>query len=110
MLVGCTATAAPTTNVPGSSDVWEGSFSYGFETVSFKPCGLAEQWWVTGDALQNLTQQYSQLTSKEYEPVYVRLRGKASELRTYGHLGAYAREFQVAQVLEARARRAGDCE
>lgn len=85
---------------------YEGHYSWGFEVNGFQPCGSSESWWVTeGD----LHARYRQVAGRDYEPVYVVLRGEAGPPGKFGHLGAYARELAVREVVEMRAARDGDC-
>ena len=87
----------------------EGFYRYGFETKALQPCGLDEMWWVRGGS--TLLDQYSQVTHEPYEPAYVKVTGKKSLLPgQYGHTGAYAREFQIEEVIEVRKAEPGDCE
>ena len=80
-----------------------GHLSLGFETSAFTPCGApeGERWWVAGLPPEG-HQRYRELTSKMYEPVFVRVRGALSSPGNYGHLGAYQRELTVLELLELR--------
>jgi hypothetical protein len=88
-----------------------GSFTYGFEVIAFKPCNSTEVWWLNGDAaaMSDLRTRYAAIT-KTMQPVHVKLRGLISERGTYGHMGGYAREFYLQDVLDVRAKQPGDCE
>ncbi len=76
----------------------EGTYSWGFETNSFQPCGIFENWWVTGDVNQLVT-CHDSLAPGQYNPVFVRVRGMASPPGYYGHLGVYQREFYLTELL-----------
>jgi hypothetical protein len=94
----------------GEPITYEGSYTYGFEIVSFKPCGVNGAWWVTGERapMRDLYTRYTALT-KTTQPIHVQLRGYVSERGIYGHMGGYEREFTLVEVLEARTIRPGDC-
>ncbi len=101
-----TATSLPS----GEPQDYAGSFTYGFEVVSFKPCHRDEAWWLDGDAaaLTELRTRYAAITQTE-QPVHVRLRGLISERGVYGHMGGYQRQLYVQDILEVRAIQPGDC-
>jgi hypothetical protein len=102
---------SPTATLGGEPKDYTGTFRYGFEVISFKPCNSDEVWWLNGDAaaMTDLRTRYEALTQK-MEPVHVQLRGLSSERGIYGHMGGYQREFYLQDVLEVRAKKAGDCE
>lgn len=94
-------------------DITAGTYSWGFEDNSFSPCNEAETWWVVTDAghaaqFDSLQAQYERLV-EPYEQVFVRLRGYAGPKGRYGHLGNYAREFSLEEVIEVRRAGLGDC-
>jgi hypothetical protein len=95
----------------GGPDLHQGFFSYGFETVAFRPCGSAEQWWVVGDgaAMETLIEQYSAVAGADYAEVYVEVRGDPSDPGTYGHLGAYTRELSLTEVVSVGGEPPADC-
>jgi len=101
---------SPTATLGGDPKDYMGTFTYGFEVVAFKPCNSDEVWWLNGDIapMTELRTTYEALT-KKMEPVHVRLRGLISERGNYGHMGGYQREFYLQDVLEVRAKEAGDC-
>ena len=101
---------SPTATLDGKPQDYAGTFTYGFEVVSFTPCNSTEAWWLNGEAaaMTELRTRYAALT-KTMQPVYVRLRGLASEHGSYGHMGGYQREFYLQDVLEVRAIQADDC-
>jgi len=101
---------APTATLGGEPKDYAGTFRYGFEVISFKPCNSDEVWWLNGDAapMIELRTRYEALT-KKMEPIHVQLRGLSSERGIYGHMGGYQREFYLQDVLEVRAIQAGDC-
>jgi hypothetical protein len=92
--------------------LFEGRYASGFETSLFVPCGVSEQWWVTGatpEVVGKLQSAYKRISGEQYTPVHARLRGKISALGSYGHLGAYQRVFDVSEILEFHAARESDC-
>lgn len=101
-LAGC----AGVSTGPGETEL-RGHYSWGFEVSSFQPCGAEESWWVAADA--GLGQRYLEITTRQYDRVYVELRGEVGPEGKFGHLGAYPRELNVREVVEVRAAGANDC-
>ena len=101
---------SPSPTFSGPPKEYEGSFTYGFEVIAFKPCNSDEVWWLNGEvaALKALRTQYEAL-NKRMQPVHVKLRGLISERGFYGHLGSYQREFYLQAVLDVRDIQADDC-
>jgi len=101
---------SPSPTFSGPPKDYDGTFTYGFEIIAFKPCNSDEVWWLNGDLppLKELRTRYEALT-KKVEPVHVKLRGLISERGFYGHMGGYQREFYVQAVLDVRAMQADDC-
>lgn len=98
----------------GQEGVTTGTYSWGFEDNTFTPCNRGEAWWVVVDedhasAFDSLQAQYGRTAENPYEQVYVRLRGYAGPEGSYGHLGSYAREFYLEEVVELRKAGLGDC-
>ncbi|MCB9135288.1 MAG: hypothetical protein H6636_07665 [Anaerolineales bacterium] len=91
---------------------FEGTYSNGFEVSAFVPCegvspgpGQVSAYWLTGT--QDFYDQYYALVQSSgfdqgtgYLSVYVRFKGELSPSGSYGHLGAYAREVTVTDLLE----------
>lgn len=90
---------------------WDGFYYIGFEINSFKPCGLDESWWVTGEdePLEEFFSKYYEVADDGCE-VYIRVNGIKTEKGSYGHMGASDREFEVTETLEVRCRQEGDCQ
>ena len=89
---------ACTSAIRGSQEeTLAGHYSQGFEVDAFRPCGSDEKWWVTEGT--ELRSRYAALSPKQYEEVYVEIRGHAGPVGKYGHLGAYARELAVGEVI-----------
>lgn len=85
-----------------------GFFESGFEVEAFHPCKVDEAWWVTG--AEALRQRYREVASAPYQRVYVELRGTTGPAGRFGHMGAYARELSVDEVLLVRPARQEDCD
>lgn len=92
---------------PGASTEYAGVYSQGFEVDSFQPCGSPEQWWVTRG--EELRERYRQVATRPYEEVYVVVRGRVGPPGHYGHMGAYARELSVDEVVQVRPAPRGRC-
>ena len=78
-----------------------------------EPCGSRKGYWVPAgrNAGAELFAQYDELTRKDYERVFVTLRGNVRALRAAeGVPPEYAGAFEVEATLAVRPRRAGDCE
>lgn len=84
-------------------------FSLGFESSKFEPCNKNEKWWV--DAPQEFYKDYMSITDSRYKyiPIYIEVTGDVSVLGTYGHLGAYDREFTIIRVVTMRKATKHDC-
>lgn len=98
-------TACATATDPGV-ERYEGFYTWGFEVNGFEPCGSTESWWVTEGDLHT---RYGQVSTGEYQPVFVRLEGEVGPEGRYGHMGAYTREIAVREVVEMRPVRDADC-
>lgn len=85
-----------------------GTYRFGFETSVLEPCGLDEAWWVTNPEI--LAEQYVNITNAPYELVFVSVAGAKSPPGSYGHLGAYSREFTVTEVHVIRVLVGSDCQ
>ena len=80
-----------------AEEQFAGYYSQGFEVDAFRPCGSEERWWVTEGT--ELRSRYAALAPKQYEEVYVEIRGHAGPSGRYGHLGAYSRELAAGEVI-----------
>lgn len=88
---------------------YAGHLSMGFETSAFTPCAPGERWWVSGLGAE-LSERYRAASKgQDYQPVFLRVRGRLSGTGRYGHLGGYERELEVLEILELRAAQDGDC-
>lgn len=110
-------TAGPACGQEAASFRGPGHYVTGFETSEFVPCApehANERWWLAGDsavypALQDAA--YGAVPADERKGrtgrAFVRLRGRITPPGRYGHMGAYEREIEVAEVLDARPDPAG---
>jgi hypothetical protein len=91
----------------------DGLVSFGFEVSAFEPCDSGVRWWITGSntAYTELLDAYHSLGIPNYTRAFARLRGNPSTKKgSYGHLGAYEREFEVTEVVEVRLHKPGECD
>lgn len=102
LLAGCATATGP------SADEFAGYFAEGFEVEAFYPCGLDEEWWVTNPAA--LSAPYRQAGRKDYEKLFVVVRGTVGPAGKHGHMGAYEHELTVTEVVRVDAARQGDCD
>jgi hypothetical protein len=93
---------------------FRGYYTSGFEVSSFVPCddagtggpGYGEGWWLSSQPESGFYERYNQLSGDVNPPpggyvtVFTVFRGTLSGPGSYGHLGAYAREVTVEEVLE----------
>ena len=84
-----------------------------FEVCTFTPCDSAAAWHIdeTSDsaAIGHLVREYFLIREKEYDQVYVQLKGHVTPHGQYGHMNAYSRSFVVEEVILVRTHRDGDC-
>lgn len=109
MLPAC-ALIDSTENEP---DVYEGTYSQGFEDSPFEPCRRSERWnIITGDttAMQDFRDRVVAVLNQGSNPMYARLRGTLSPKGQYpGIFITYDHQLELIEVLEVRALRASDC-
>ena len=117
LCIGILALTACSTDEEPDQDIVEGHYRAGFEMSDFRPCGAEEWMWTSSDdagsrsdsAFAVLFENYYATVKDGYKPAFVRLRGRASEPGSYGHLSIYEREFIVQDVLAVRPSRLWDC-
>lgn len=83
------------------TNIYEGMIVLGFEEMKFTDMGNTERWWISGMP-EGLQERYNELATREYDAVYIKFRGKAGPKEQYGHLGQYAREVEIIEVIEMR--------
>ena len=78
----------------------KGSYIYGHEVNSFKPCGTTAELWVVGEQniMTKLENDYMRLTNKPYEEVFVSFKGKKLPKASDGFADDYLGQFQVIGV------------
>jgi len=96
---------------PTSDAAPDGLVSIGFEVSAFEPCDSDEIWWMTGsDAVyEELDELYQEVVGDDGGPAYARLHGVRSTKGSYGHLGAYDREFRVTQIIDVVGPEGSGC-
>lgn len=95
---------------------FQGHYLASFEVSSFVPCGSAEKpgygvgYWLEWGKNSGTYQKYEAEVSKGggHPMVYLKFIGTISSPGGHGHLGAYAREVTVEEVLEVK--RGGICQ
>jgi len=60
-------------------------------------------------AVDSLLSTYRLITDKNYERVFVRLKGDPSKKGEYGHMGSNVREFKLEEIIEIRKAVPADC-
>jgi len=85
-----------------SSGVYRGTAPFGFEHSDFTPDDSREKWWLSGTAVNEITDRMGGTGPTLHNPVHVVLEGVLSERGHHGHLGQYRRELRVVRVLEAK--------
>jgi hypothetical protein len=84
-----------------------GLYAEGFEMRDFTPCQEPRtDWWIEDAAL---SRRYRAVAHRDYEPVFVRLRGMPSAAAPHRHLTDSTPRFEVHEIRELRARRSGEC-
>lgn len=111
--------ASPGRDDSGDSgqEVYEGHYTFGFERSAFRPCESEEDWWVTRvpERVNRFVRRDTSFGGPDVAltlragTVYVRWGGEPSPRGEHGHLGAYAREFRVDTLHEARLPEESDC-
>jgi len=88
-----------------------GSYVWGAEVNSFKPCGSDSVFWVLGPPglLMTLRTAHDSLTTRPYEPIYIRVKGQESSQKTDGFAEETSGYFQITDILEIRRLGPGEC-
>ena len=80
-----------------SGDWIRGRYLLGPEVTSFQPDGSDERWWTSfSDALAKEAGELQ--AAARGSGIEVELSGELSERGAYGHMGQYARTFQVQKI------------
>lgn len=87
-----------------TESIHEGRYVFGHEVHTFQPCGRRTTYWVVGgdSTTAALRAAHDSLTSRPYEPIYVRIRGAVVPGRGDGFALDYDGLFRIDTVL-ARA-------
>ena len=88
-----------------------GSYVWGAEVNSFKPCDSDSIFWVLAppDLLTRLRTAHESLTARPYERIYIRVRGHKSSQKTDGFAEETSGYFQITDILEMRRLVPGEC-
>ena len=88
-----------------------GSYAWGAEVNSFKPCGSDSVFWVLAppDLLTRLRTAHDSLTTRPYERIYIRVKGHKSSQKTDGFAQETSGYFQITGILEIRRLVPGEC-
>jgi heat shock protein HslJ len=97
--------------VGAQAESHRGFYVFGHEVRTFQPCGSDTVYWVKAEAdgPQRLREQYQQLTTKPYEPVYVEVKGYFAEKATAGFAADYEGQIVIEAVELVGAAKEDDC-
>ena len=89
----------------------QGLYVYGHEVETLRLCGDTATWWVLAEPhiRTALRERHAALTNRPYAPVFVNIRGRASDKPTEGFAMDYHGYFEVDTVLAVRAPNPDDC-
>jgi hypothetical protein len=102
-------TAAGCSRSHDVAEPYDGYYRSGFESSSFHPDGVREQWWLKGTITcsgLNVGPDIQGFPASNW--VRLSVQGTLSDVGAYGHMGAYQRELSVQQVLSCRSLRPGE--
>ena len=89
------------------SSLVQGRYNLMFESSALDPCDIDQSWWVVNSDV--LRDQYDAIAEFPGQEVFLSVAGRMSAVGSYGHMGAYEREFRITEVNEIRPLEAGDC-
>ena len=92
-----------------------GHYTWGHEVETFRPCGSAQTFWVTGDMavlqpLRDKSAAVSQAQGRPYQPIFVEASGVAEGKATDGFAADYDGVYRFTRVRFADGLGATDCE
>ena len=97
-----------------AQELIKGMYVSSFERSDFRPCGVDEHWWLSGDAYSEIEKFILKHKLRKTEddwypnsPVYIEVHGTMSESGKWGHLGTYQRELSATKLVVIKAD--GDC-
>lgn len=107
----CVAAWWPPSAAVAQAEIQRGYYVFGHEVRTFQPCGTETVYWVKAEAdvSKRLREEYRQLTTKPYEPVYVEVKGYFAERATGGFAADYDGQIVVESVDVVRATQENDC-
>lgn len=107
-----TTNAAPkaATTAPVTSDInlYEGLFVTGAGSQAFIDCRSGDTYWLEADK-GNLVQRYPMLSSKPFEPTYVRISARPNALSKLADSLGYKKQLQVVTVAQVNTKPQGEC-
>ncbi len=100
----------------GEAKNYVGHWSMAFEISVFTPCGTREVWWLwppedlSQERLRLLREKASEADAASGQTrLFLRCRGRLSDVGHFGHLGAYERQLVLEEIVDLRPSDAGDC-
>lgn len=91
-------------------DVYDGIYLQGIEDSWFVPCVNIEESWKPQFTESTFDAVWEALAEAETYKIFVRARGIPSEKGKFrGFFAEYDREFEIIEVIEARASDSGKC-
>jgi len=88
---------------------FRGVYVTAFEASNFRPCGGAENWWLT-DESGDLSGRLPPVDPSDFSrAAFLRIKGRRSSRGQHGHLGSYPYAIAVHEVLEVAADTTGKC-
>tara|TARA_R110002051_G_C8704085_1_gene494819 strand:+ start:230 stop:703 length:474 start_codon:yes stop_codon:yes gene_type:complete len=119
----CLCLTACGTEADSGLETHEGLYSAGFERSAFQPCGLKEEWWADfrtrnpDDFFKAMGTEFNADWESQVsvQNRFLRVRGRVERVNDpsppgdagsrrsgYGHMGQYAGQIAVHELLEAR--------
>ena len=101
-LLGLALSACAST--PTAPHRYAGTWDWPFETSAFTTDDGQGPWWLhaEGQAWEQINAPFAAAGAGRWGRAHLVVEGELSAPGRYGHLGAYAREFRVTRVIEAR--------
>lgn len=99
------AVAAPVTS---DINLYEGLFITGAGSQAFIDCRSGDTYWLEADK-GNLVQRYPMLSSKPFEPTYVRISARPNALSKLADSLGYKKQLQVVTVAQVSTKPQGEC-
>ena len=79
-----------------------GTYVWGHEVHSFRPCDESATYWVSasGWVIAELQEHYESETERYYQPIYIQFRGQILNEVTDGFASDYDGLIRISEVLE----------